>query len=132
MSKTICFVRTFAGYLRNCACFLRTCCLWLKDLGTNRLQILSYKRPNLQYTVAITGRVVGPCLTDGAGEQKQMCAYAAYVPKNCIRHKLFASCRSHTQHNSNAKMLVKYFWRHLISDRLIQIGQSDMSTRFAH
>ena len=72
-----CKLLTFVGFcvfLRIICVLLRLFCVHfvcgLEHLGINRPNI-AIQRTKVQYTFAIRGRVVGPCLHGGAGVQKK-------------------------------------------------------------
>ena len=87
----------FCGFLRVIYVLLRFFCArfvcGLEHLGINRPNI-AIQRTKVQYTFAIRGRVVGPCLNGEAGEQKQThtctCIYNVCVCLNEL-HSMLAS-----------------------------------------
>ena len=91
-----------------------------------------------------TRRVVGPCLNGGAGDEKQYISWMCACLKEV--HNMLTSltqCRSYTQRSSTRNLVDFYlklskwwphtlFLCHVVSERLMQMGQSGMLRRFAH
>ena len=140
-----CKLLTFVGFcvfLRIICVLLRFFCVrfvcGLEHVGINTLQCLQYDG-KVACIFVIRGRSVGPCLNSGADEQEQ---YILCCKKNAKHVGVSNSWNRiywpDTQRSSTGNLNYpclndnQKFLRHLISERLIQMCQSGMFTRFAH
>ena len=119
-------MQVFEGYLGTLFFFPRAFCFWfLLHLGINKL-------PG------------GPCLNGGAGDEKQYISWMCACLKEV--HNMLTSliqCRSYTQRSSIRNLVdlclkLSKWWPytlflcHVVSERLIQMGQSGMLRKFLH